>query len=208
MVEFYCTEYIGGRLVHYCYLEYKGVRFYVNQTLQANKGDQVTASYGIHGGSDGGRVAVQVWDWKNWRQLAWKEYDLSPYGTKFDSVSFTVDQDMEIGFVLYKLDGTWRQVSTYGKWIVKSTAVEEKPYFVIKNVWTGKKEYLPTEDVYVYCEIENRGYAGGYATIYVMVDAQTVKTDRVYISPGVTKSLVYNIGKLSPGTHSICVEVM
>jgi len=123
--KFFCSETVGGITVYYCYLEYDGKKCYPNGSITVPKGARVKANFCID--TEGNKVALQVWDYKNWKQLAWKEHT---GGFWCDVVEFMAEEDADVVYVLYKYEGEWKQVDTYGTFYLRTTYIPPKPKIV------------------------------------------------------------------------------
>jgi len=119
--EFHCYE----KGVYYCYLEYDGKKCYPNGSITVPKGAKVKANFCID--TKGNKVALQVWDYKNWKQLAWKE---KTGGFWCDVAEFTAEEDADVVYVLYKYEGGWVQVDTYGTFYLRTAYIPPKPKIV------------------------------------------------------------------------------
>jgi len=197
MAEFHCKEVIGGVPVYYCYLEYKGTRYYAEEyspIIEVAKGDSVTAAFNVSGS---GRVAVQIWDWKNWEEIKWIEFDAPASKTH----TFTVDKDREIGFVLYEKqpDGTWKQVDTYGNWIIK---VKEE-VCPIASIGKPSLELKPGGVLRVDAIVYGTPYKSDTVTLYI--DDKVVDSTTVYIYGDGKGSVSFEVDvtTYSVGEHTV-----
>jgi len=116
----------------YCYIKYDGERIFRGESLRVPDGATLTACYDIHLGLLDKKVAVQVWDYTDWKELSWKEYTSS----STDCVDFVITGAGESGqpkrhdirFVLYEYkDGKWKQVETYGPFYIDVVLAAQPP---------------------------------------------------------------------------------
>ena len=211
MVEFYCKEVIGGKTVYYCYLEYQNVRWYRGQTLTAEKDSTITAHFGVRNTESGGvTIALQIWDYKNNREITWRTRDLPGYQSWFDEIEFTADKDMELAYILRKQEGgQWKQVASYGNFYIKvQETVKKEPKFDVVNVWTNKGTYKPDEEIWLYGEITNKGTASGSVKVVALTDNREVDSKTLTLDPGVTKPVSFNLGTLPLGEHNLCIQAV
>jgi|GEM_PF-4361631 len=102
-------------MVERCYLAYEGKAYDKGQTIEVEKGATVYAQYGIKNTGGSGKVAFQIWDDKNNREVGRMEVVLSSGGQKIGKISFAVNTDMDIVYHTYYWDGSkWVLVDTYG----------------------------------------------------------------------------------------------
>jgi len=94
---------------------YGSTWIYSGQTLEVEEGTEVIANVAVRNDGGQGKVAVQLWDEKNKREIFWKEYDLSAGGQRIEGVKFTVDADMDLKYYTYYWDGSkWIPVDSHG----------------------------------------------------------------------------------------------
>jgi len=116
----------------YCYIKYDGERIFRGESLRVPDGATLTACYDIHLGLLDKKVAVQVWDYTDWKELSWKEYTSS----STDCVDFVITGAGESGqpkrhdirFVLYEYkDGKWEQAETHGPFYIDVVPAAQPP---------------------------------------------------------------------------------
>jgi len=94
-----------------CYLEYNYSKTYAGQTLEVPKGTVVDVHVRVHNQGDFGKIAIQAYDYKNDRELIWKETTMGrDEHLGFYIGKITVDTDMDITFV------AWYWDESLGKW--------------------------------------------------------------------------------------------
>ena len=141
--EFYCRETVGGKTVYYCYLEYGGKKCYANSSIAVPKGSKVKAKFCVD--TKGYKVALQVWDYKNWEELAWKEHT---GGFWCDEMEFTAKKDADVAYVLYKYESGWNQVATYGMFYLRTTGyIPPKPKIVEAYLECGGRRVDKDEEI-------------------------------------------------------------
>jgi len=86
--------------------------------------------------------------------------------------------------------------------------VIEPAKFSITNVRVEPTQPTTADTIKVYATLSNSGGVGGTANIKVTVDGSVVKTDSEYVEAGSSKTISYEISKLSAGTHTICVDLV
>jgi len=159
--SFYCRGEGGS---HYCYLEYNGNKCLPNEAITVSKGSKIKAYYCFTNPSSY-RIGVQIWDWKNSRELSWRNYTDT---FKCDVVEFVVDSDMDITYELYKwVNGKTEHVTRYGTFHIR---IAEIPSVEIKEGYMmyGDSRIDPDDLVFVpkgasitaYARLRNTGGAG------------------------------------------------
>ncbi len=99
-----------------CFLTYGATTLNAGGTLQVDKGATVGANYGVRNDGGAGKVAVQLWDTKNNKEVLRKEFNMSAGEQRIESLgTFTVNTDMDLVFYAYYWDGSrWVQADKYG----------------------------------------------------------------------------------------------